>query len=617
MEKALDCLGNVVLFLCAYDIIIWKTNEKQGEGDTMALDGLVISNVVYELSEKLVDGRINKISQPENDELVLTVKNNREQYKLLLSAGASLPLIYLTNETKPNPMTAPNFCMLLRKHLNSAKILSITQPGLERIINIEIEHLNELGDVCRKFLIVELMGKHSNIIFCDDKNIIVDSIKHISGFVSSVREVLPGREYFIPKTQEKLDPLTVSQEEFIQGVCSKPMEIGKAIYSTLTGISPLLANEICHRASIDGTAATASLTDIEKIHLFGVFGRFVEDIRAHAYVPNIIYDGTEPIEFSSTKLTCYEDKQSKVFDSISEVLETYYSLKNTITRIRQKTVDYRRIVSNALDRARKKYDLQLKQLKDTDKKDKYKVYGELINTYGYSLEDGSKNLVCTNYYDNTEITIPLDPQLSAGENAKKYFEKYNKLKRTFEALTKYIEDTREEIEHLESISNALDIALVEEDLVELKEELMDFGYIKRKFTGGKPGKKQKITSRPFHYLSSDGFHMYVGKNNFQNDELTFKFATGNDWWFHAKGMAGSHVVVKTNGEELPDRTFEEAGRLAGYYSKAKGNDKVEIDYTEKKNVKKPGGGKPGFVVYYTNYSLVITPDISGITLVEE
>ena len=578
----------------------------------MALDGLVIANVIKELNDTLLGGRINKISQPENDALVLVIKNNRSQYKLFLSANASLPLIYLTQENKPNPITAPNFCMLLRKHLNSARILSITQPGLERIIDIEIEHLNELGDVCTKHLITEIMGKHSNIIFCDDKNMIIDSIKHISGLVSSVREVLPGRDYFIPETQDKWNPLTVDRDHFIEKVMAKPLPIAKALYTSLTGISPLIANEICHRASIDGEASTSSLSEMEGLHLYKNFERLMDDIKNNNFYPNIIYKNGEPVEFSSTALTTYDSSEHKEFETISELLEQYYAQKNTLTRIRQKSVDLRKIVSNAIERTRKKYDLQMKQLKDTDKRDKYKVYGELITAYGYNVEEGSKQMTALNYYTNEEVTIPLDATITPIENAKKYFDKYSKLKRTFEALTKFTEDTKEELEHLESISAALDIALQEEDLIQLKEELMEYGYMKRKFISKKDAKKQRTSSKPFHYISSDGFHMYVGKNNFQNDELTFKFAVGNDWWFHAKGMAGSHVIVKTNGEELPDRTFEEAGKLAAYYSKARELTKAEIDYTEKKNVKKPNGGKPGFVVYYTNYSLIIEPDITGI-----
>lgn len=585
----------------------------------MALDGFVVANVVSELRDKLIDGRISKISQPEKDELVLTIKRGKESHKLYLSANASLPLIYLTEESKQNPMVAPGFCMLLRKHLNSARILDIIQPGLERIIRIKIEHLNEMGDLCIKYLIIEIMGKHSNIIFCDDEEVIVDSIKRISHMVSSVREVLPGRPYIIPQTGEKSDPLTITSEEFKTAVLNKPLPLDKAVYSALTGFSPLMAAELIHRASLDYAPAAGSLSEEEGLHLFRTFEHMREDLANRRFTPNIVYNGKEPVEFSCFPLSCYKDLEVYTEDSVSKVLETFYSSKNTVSRIRQKSTDLRKIITNAMERTVKKYDLQLKQLKDTDKRDKYRVYGELINTYGYQVEPGSKSFQALNYYTNEEITIPLDETLTPAENAKRYFEKYNKLKRTYEALTKLSEETKADIEHLDSIKTSLDIALAEEDLAALKEELMEFGYMKRKFTkapgskgGGKVKAAKKINSKPFHYISSDGFHMYVGKNNYQNDELTFKFATGGDWWFHSKKIPGSHVIVKSNGTSLPDRTFEEAAGLAAYYSKGRDNDKVEIDYTEKKNVKKPGGAKPGFVVYYTNYSMVAAPNIEGL-----
>ena len=293
---------------------------------------------------------------------------------------------------------------------------------------------------------------------------------------------------------------------------------------------------------------------------------------------------------------------------MSEVLRTYYSTRSRLTRIRQKSADLRHIVQTALERNRKKYDLQIRQLKDTENREKYKVYGELINTYGYNVEEGAKKLEALNYYTNEMISIPLDPTKTPQENAQRYFAKYNKQKRTFEALSELSRETKDDITYLESIQTALDIALTEDDLAGIREELISTGYIRRRFTK----KKVKIKNTPLHYISSDGYHMYVGKNNLQNDELTFNFASGNDWWFHAKQAPGSHVIVKTNGDELPDTTFEEAGRLAAYYSSMRGSDKVEIDYVEKKHVKKPKGAKPGFVVYYTNYSLVIDSDISKI-----
>ncbi|MEI3266321.1 MAG: NFACT RNA binding domain-containing protein [Frisingicoccus sp.] len=582
----------------------------------MAFDGIVISSLVWELNERLADGRINKIYQPENDAIVLTIKNNRNNYRLLLSASPSLPLAYLTEDTGTNPMTAPNFCMLLRKHISGGRIVSILQPEMERILKFEIEHLNELGDVCTKYLIVELMGKHSNIIFCRPDGTIIDSIKHISLNISSVREVLPGRSYFIPNTMLKQNPLTITAAEFAEKVLSKPLPVGKALYTSLTGISPVIAEEICFRASLDSGMSTSGLSDVEKVHLFGVFSRLMEDVKGHRFSPTIVYRSKEPVEFSALPLTCYSDCDSQPFDSISTVLRTYYAEKNASSRIRQKSHDLRHVVGTALDRTRKKYDLQLKQLKDTEKREKYKIYGEMLNTYGYGLEEGSKSLTCLNYYTNQEITIPLDPQLPPQENAKKYFERYGKLKRTFEALSSLTEETHAEMEHLDSVSTALDLAQTEGDLAQIKEELIQAGYMKR-HTGGKNTKKQKLTSQPLHYISSDGYDMYVGKNNLQNEELTFKFAGGGDWWFHAKGIPGSHVIVKTKGDELPDRTFEEAARLAAYYSKNRTSEKVEIDYIQRKHVKKPNSGKPGFVIYHTNYSMMIEPDISHIRSVKD
>lgn len=572
----------------------------------MAFDGIVIANLTRDIRQKLEGGKINKIAQPEKDELLFTIKNNRETLRLSISASASLPLIYFTETNKPGPLTAPNFCMLLRKHIGAGRILRVSQPGLERIIEFEIEHLDEMGDLCRKRLIVELMGKHSNIIFCKEDGTILDSIKHVSAQVSSVREVLPGRPYFIPHTTDKADPLTITQEAFMTLIHETPAPIQKALYLKLTGISPIIGTELCHLASIDGDHSANELTEPELIHLYHMFSLMMEDVVQGHFTPNVVYQNGEPVEFASVPLTCFKGGScsSKEFPTISSLLESYYREKSILTRIRQKSVDLRKIVQTSLERNYKKYDLQEKQLKDTEKREKYKIYGELLNAYGYELSGGEKELKCLNYYTNEEVRIPLDPQLNAKENSQKYFAKYNKLKRTFEAMNDLTRETKQEIDHLESISAALDIAVREEDLVEIKEELMEFGFIKKRAFGSK---KPKITSRPYHYLSSDGFHIYVGKNNYQNEEVTFRIAGGGDWWFHAKGIPGSHVIVKSEGKELPDRVFEEAGALAAYYSKGRGNEKVEIDYIQRKHVKKAAGGAPGFVIYHTNYSLMAEP----------
>ncbi len=576
----------------------------------MAFDGVTIAAVVKELNDTCLGGRLYKIAQPESDELLLTIKTGEGQRRLLLSADASLPLVYLTGQNKPSPMTAPGFCMLLRKHLQNGRITAVTQPGLERIIHIDVEHLDEMGDLCHKTLIVEIMGKHSNIIFCNEEGMILDSIKHVSGLVSSLREVLPGKPYFVAQTQDKLDPLSCEQEQFITALTSRPAVLYKAIYQSYTGISPILAQEVCHRSGLDGDAPTAAFSPQELEKTYHVFREMMDRVQNGDFAPVIAYTGKQPAEYAALPLTLYSQGQNTLqpYASVSALLEHYYAEKNTLTRIRQKSADLRRIVQTALERNVKKYDLQLQQIKDTEKRDKYRVYGELINTYGYNVPEGSKSMEALNYYTNEMITIPLDPDQTPAENAKRYFDKYGKLKRTFEALSTLTKEVKAEIEHLESISTALDIALLEEDLVQIREELAASGYIHKR-----GGKKEKVTSKPFHYMSSDGFHMYVGKNNYQNDELTFKFASGGDWWFHAKGMPGSHVIVKCEGADtLPDRTFEEAAKLAAYYSKGRGQEKVEIDYIQKKHVKKPNGAKPGFVVYYTNYSMMIDDDISGL-----
>lgn len=590
----------------------------------MAFDGIVIAGLVSELQTALTGGRITKIAQPEADKLLLTIKNSstredgktlRTQERLVISVNPSLPLIYLTKDNQTAPLQAPTFCMVLRKHLNNCKIKSIEQIGLERVIRFDLEHLNEMGDYCEKKLYIELMGKHSNIIFCDEENKIVDSIKHISLLVSSVREVLPGREYFIPNTLEKQNPLEITQDNFIHSVLDKPLPLDKALYSSLTGFSSVMANELLYRSSLSDRNTANELSEMERLHLYRNFCELIEDIRNRHFCPTIVFCNDTPVEFASVPLTEYQnnsDYRTEVRDSISQLLYEYYNTKEILGRIHQKSADLRRITQTALERNLKKYDLQKKQLQDTAKRDKYKVYGELLTTYGYELQGGEKSLTCENYYTNSEITIPLDETKNAVENAKRYFEKYAKLKRTYEALSEQIQETQEEIEHLNSISNSLDIARYEEDLTAIRKELSDAGYIKRHTPKGKQASRKTEKSKPLHYLSSDGFHMFVGKNNFQNDELTFKIASGNDWWFHAKQNAGSHVIVKTEGKELPDRTFEEAARLAAYYSKSRDQEKAEIVYIQKKHIKKPNGAKPGFVVYYTNYSMTISTDITGI-----
>lgn len=596
----------------------------------MAFDGITTACLRDELDKKLTGGRIYKIAQTDRDELVLTIKPMIErgggQVRLYLSADPSLPLAYLTKISRPAPLQAPSFCMLLRKHLQNGRIVSVKQPGLERILRFEVEHLNEMGDMCRHTLVIELMGKHSNIIFLDDQEKVVDSIKHISSMVSSVREVLPGRDYFVPETQHKRDPLTETRENFLSEMGAAGMSAAAYLMKSYIGISTLMAEELVYRAQIAHDRSAGSLAPDEAERLWESFSSLMGDVREGKFQPSIYYKKTAdgfskaPKDFSAVKLTMYADMKEVSCTSVSELLEDFYAQKNADTRIRQKSSDLRHIVQTILERDLHKYDLQRKQIKDTEKRDKYRVYGELLNAYSYSVPEGVKSVELNNYYTGEKLRVPLDPTMSATDNAKRYFDRYTKLKRTNEALTKLTVEVKAEIDQLEGIRHALDIASDEGDLAQIRQELEESGFVRKKpERDRKRGRSRTPASRPLHYVSSDGYDIFVGKNNIQNDRIT-KNASGSDIWFHANDMPGSHVILKAKGQkmdEIPDRAFEEAASLAAYYSSGRDQDKVEVDYLERKNVKKPSGSKPGFVVYYTNYSIIAGTDISGIREAEE
>ena len=586
----------------------------------MAFDGTVVAGIRHEFDTLLTGGHISKIAQPEKDALILTIKNNGKKYMLLLSANAGLPLAYITEESKKAPLSAPNFCMLLRKHIGSGKILEITQPDFERAIKIKIEHLDEMGDMSNKYLVIELMGKYSNIILLNDDNTVLDSIKRVSALVSSVREVLPGKNYFIPAQEGRINPLSADEAYFKNVIAVKPFSVCKAIYTSLTGFSPVMANEICYLSDIDADLSVSALTDDDITELYFAFKEIMFKIKEGNFSPTVYYNEKgEPAEFSAFPLAAFNDCRKDCFGSFSELLEYFYGSKENVNRIRQKSADLRLIVTNAITRTANKIDIFIKQLKDTEKRDKYRIYGELITTYGYQATDGDKFLEATDYNTGENIKIPLDTDIPVMANAKKYFDRYSKLKRTFDAVTVQLEEAKSELTHLDSIKASLSIAEKEEDLAEIRNELISYNYIKKH--SSKKGEKiaKQAKSEPLHFISSDGFDIYVGKNNYQNDLLTFKTASASDWWFHAKKCAGSHVILISAGKEIPDRAFEEAGKLAVHYSAAntssslQGNGiKHEVDYVMKKEVKKPNGAKPGFVVYYTNYSLIADSDISGL-----
>ena len=595
----------------------------------MAFDGITVAGLCRELQETLTGGRIYKIAQTDRNELVLTIRPAADrgggQLRLYLCSDPSLPLVYLTRTSRQAPLQAPAFCMLLRKHLQNGCILSVGQPGLERVLRITVEHRNEMGDLCTHVLVVEIMGKHSNIIFLDDSDMIVDSIRHISSMVSSVREVLPGRPWFIPDTQSKKDPLTETKEGFMAVLENGHTEAPKLLVRSYTGFSTVIAQELCDRANLSQDRSAALLTAEEKETLWAQFEDLIRTVRSGSFVPAMYCRKGEganagaPVEFSLIPLSHYADCTEVPYDSPSALLEDFYARKNLYTRIRQRSADLRHIVQTILERDVHKYDLQCRQIRDTEKKDKYRLYGELLNAYGYSIPPGEKSCEVDNYYTGEKMTIPLDPALTPQQNAKKYFDRYARMKRTSEALTSLTEQVKAEIDHLRSIQNALEFSTTDSDLSQIRQEMEESGYLRRKYAGQNSGRKVNRSrppqSRPLHYVSSDGYDIYVGKNNLQNEEITFRMADSRDIWFHANDMPGSHVLLRAGGktmDEIPDRAFEEAASLAAWYSSGRDQDKVEIDYLERKNVKKPSGAAPGFVVYYTNYSILAKTDISAL-----
>ena len=577
----------------------------------MAFDGITTANLVFELNEALRDSRINRVIQPDRNELYLYIHGKAGQRVLYMSANPSLPLIYLTSKAPKAPADAPAFCMFLRKHIQNGRICSVTQPGLERVIKIRIEHRDEMGDLTSRILIIELMGKHSNIILTDENDVIMDSIKHVTPSTSSVRQVLPGRNYFIPDTMNKKDPLRLDRGSFTGAVTSGPREISKALYQSYTGISPVFAEELCFECGIDGGTPVSNVTPEELSKLFETFCSYAERIKNGSFTPNIVYVNDVPREFGGFQYTMFADATVKEFDSMSSVLSEYYFEKNRHTKMKQRSSDLHQNVMTALAREVRKKEVREKQYKDTEKMDRYRTWGELLNAYGYDLDLSSGSVILNDYNTGNDVKVPVRPDLSAYENARRYFERYNKLKRTRSSVTQLIQESGENIEFLETVLTELELAENEADLKEIRKELEMAGFIKAKRASGKKKERSQV-STPLMFRSGAGLTIYVGKNNIQNDEITFRIASPEDWWFHAKQMPGSHVIIKGEGREIPDSAFEEAARLAAHFSKGRDAKKVEVDYVQRKHIKKPNSAKPGFVIYHTNYSMTAGTDITGI-----
>lgn len=577
----------------------------------MAFDGLVIHSISDELSSKLVGGKIDKIYQPENDEIVLHIRNNKENFKLVLSASSSNPRIYLSaSYKKENPMNAPMFCMLLRKYIQGGNIVSISQVGFERIIKITIESLDELKSKTNKDLIIEVMGRHSNIILTHENDKIVDSIKRIPPSISRVRQILPGITYDLPPAQDKLNPLeSISIDSFKCILKDFNGAISKAIYSKFLGISPTVSKEICSRSKLDMSMLSSDLNDESFDTLYKEFINIMQDVKNANYNPCLAMDPSidKFLDFSCINLSIFNNLKVVHNESISSIVESFYATKDSKERINQRASDFKKSISIKLDRLYNKLKKQELELKESDNAIKYKIKGELITSYIYIVEKGMKFVEVQNFYDEncSTIKIELNPNLTPSENAQKYFKKYTKLKHAKKEISAQVEISLEEINYLENIMLSIDNCDNLAELNDIKEELQNLGYMRGKVKSKK--EKDGLTTKPNEFLSSDGFTILVGKNNKQNDFLTLRVANNDDLWMHTKNIPGSHVIIKSDGNKIPESTIFEGAMLAAFFSKSKMSSQVPVDYTLKKNVKKPNASKPGMVIYETNSTIYVTP----------
>lgn len=580
----------------------------------MAFDGIVTKAVVNELKTLLVGGRVDKIYQPEKDEILIYIRSKGKNYRLLISSASNNPRIYLTDITKENPPSPPMFCMLLRKHLIGGTILNIEQFHLDRIVSIDISSINELGDPSEKTLIVEIMGKHSNIIFIEkEDNKIIDSVKRVSFDMSRVRQILPGNIYNYPPNQDKSNPLLTSKEEFLDLIESENLKtpIFKFFYFNYMGLSPLISKEICFNSDIDIKRSIGSLSSIEISSLYDNFYKIISKAISNDYKPMYIKDSHNKIlAFYCLDIYKFGEEGKYFLPSISQVLDLVYDSKDSFDRVSQSSQAIRKLVQTKLDRAINKLSKQSNELIDSRDREKYKIYADLISANIHNIKPGMKSVSLANFYDENmeELKVPLDDKLSSPENAQRYYRRYSKLKSRENILKKQIKETRDEIDYLENVLISIDHSNKVNEIQEIKDELITENYIRDTSKDRQRRKRRKkATIKPYHYISQDGFDIFVGKNNVQNEYVTLKLARKDDLWLHVQGMPGSHVIIKKDNKEIPSTTLEEAAILAAFYSKAKNSSNVSIDYTEKKHVRKPSGSKTGMVIYDNFKTINISP----------
>lgn len=579
----------------------------------MSLDGALLHCVKEELLG-LVGARVDKISQPSREEAVISLRMlggaDRSAKKLIFSANGSTARVNLTAAEFENPQTPPMFCMILRKHLSGGKLIGIRQDGLERILYFDFECVNEIGDTVTNTLIAEIMGRHSNIILVRDGRVI-DSIKRVTDEVSSVRRVLPNIVYETPPRAERMNILGTNAGDILRKLDGRSVRLAKALPEVLEGISPLFARECAYRTAGDTDVTCGELDDEKRER----FMEFIEDKAVPALNGSAEYvmltDETgKPRDFCFVDIKQYGSLMRKTrFDSANALLDGFYSAADKSERMRQRSHDLLKTLNTAYERVSRKVELQKKELSDCAGRDVFREQGDLINANIYRLEKGQASCVLEDFYTGEPREIALDPKLTPARNAQKYYSEYKKLDTAEKMLTELIKKGADEIKYLDSVLDSVSRAETDAELSEIRRELSEQGYIR---TGKVTDKRAKL-SDPLKFRSSEGFEILVGRNNRQNDQLTLKTAKASDIWLHTKDIAGSHVIIRTEGKTPSEQTIREAAQLAAFHSKGKSGSGVPVDYVAVKFVKKPAGAKPGMVIFTNNRTLYVTPDESVVT----
>lgn len=577
----------------------------------MAFDAGMLASTVHEMKTVALGGRIEKIMQPERDEVILQMRTTEGGRRLLINAGAN-PRIGFSELAKENPPQAPMFCMLLRKHLTGATLATIEQAGFERVVTLGFDARDEMGFACKKYIIAEIMGKYSNLIFADQNMKIVAAMKTVDFSTSSQRQVLPGMRYELPPSQDKDDPLTVTRERFFELYSKEAVErpCDKFITAAFCGISSAVAREIVYLAT---RHTDTPLKYCSAELLYRHFSDMMDRIKNSSYEPTLLLEGTRPVEYAFCPLTQYTGLESRAFESVGALLDAYFEGRDRETRIKQRASDVLRLLTQAEARVRRKLDAQSEEFADCEKAAVYKKYGDMITANLYCLERGMSSAELVDYEDWNEeseeygkCVIELDERLTPSANAQKYYKKYAKARNAKVELAKQMEIGRAELEYIYTVFDSLTHAENTADLMQIRDELYRSGYASR-MKGYAAPKKQSVPIIA-QFRTSGGYTVLCGKNNVQNEYVTHKLAEKHDYWFHAKGVPGSHVVLVTNGEEPSELDFTEAAMIAAQYSKAAGGGTVAVDYLLQKNIRRVPGAKPGFVVYHTNWTAYVEPD---------